>query len=260
MTSAVQNESIAQLDVSDKWKEKFEAMEKAGLSELGYLKMLQGDKFKGMSFKERHGIQFNNWALVFGVLFYFSKGMWSKGGLILASSWLLAAVLIGLESVIEMEIPAVFYWIAPAIFCAQFANRDYYMLKVKGETVWPSVPAFFSRGAFVVCSLVLSLAAVALVSIPSNSSSHTCSSSDVKKIVFGIAQTEIAKALPPELAEKVGFELSGISQGIVNDENGKLMCSATLGMVIKGKVRPFPITYVVESQGLSQLYVTVHGL
>ena len=260
MTSAVQNESIDQLDVSDKWKQKFELMEKAGIKEFGYLKMLQQDKFKGMPFKQRHSIQFNNWALVFGVLFYFAKGMWKKGALILAISWLLAAVLIGVESLIDTEIPAVFYWIVPAILCAQFANRDYYMLKLRGETMWPSAPSFLSNATGAILSIVLALGAVMGVSVPVNDASNICDSSDVKKIVFGIAQTEIAKALPPELAKQVGFELTDVSQGVLNEENGQKMCSATLGMMIKAKIRPFPITYVVEDQGLNQLYVTVHGL
>lgn len=62
----------------------------------------------------------NWWALWFGIIWYFTKGMWAKP---------LAMLVIG---VVFGGAPAIVFW----IYSAVFGNYDYYLLKKKGTQFW----------------------------------------------------------------------------------------------------------------------------
>lgn len=108
---------IASLNVSHGWKERFELMERIGWGD-GMWKNYR--KHMSLSPSERFKIGFNLWAFLFGPFYYFAKGMWGKGALILGAAFVLA--LLG-------GVPA---FLIPA-YCCGVANYHYYRFKVYGK-------------------------------------------------------------------------------------------------------------------------------
>ena len=68
-------EKIESLAVSDDWKAKFCSLAEVG-QPITYSMMLRNEAvYKQLPFK----MKFNIWALIFGIFYYLSKGMWKKG-------------------------------------------------------------------------------------------------------------------------------------------------------------------------------------
>ena len=115
---------IAQLDVSDSWKNTFRLIERAGGPDLPHLKELKSG--------ERFSINFKALAFFLGPFYYLAKGLWKQAVLYL----LLAIVLVllfdafGLEKVSK----GVGYGFA-AIYSLR-ANVSYYRKVVLGVTPW----------------------------------------------------------------------------------------------------------------------------
>ncbi len=77
---------------------------------------------------------FRPFAFLFGVFYYFAKGMWEKG-LLLAISFSLLDI--GLSI---FDVPLSWYslaWIGYAVVCGQLATTDYYKKIQSNEKVWP---------------------------------------------------------------------------------------------------------------------------
>jgi hypothetical protein len=68
----------------------------------------------------RFVVVFNWAAFLFGLLWYFYKGMWVKGLIMLAVSFVLAGL------------PIFFFW----LYCAVAGTYDYYLLRVKNKQLW----------------------------------------------------------------------------------------------------------------------------
>ena len=109
--------NIASLDVDLNWKERFEIMERMGWNE-GMWK--NRARARVLSYSERMKIGFNIWGFLFGPFYYFVKGMWIKGAIIVGAALVLA--LLG-------GVPAI---LVPA-YCCAFASYDFYLLKVYGK-------------------------------------------------------------------------------------------------------------------------------
>ena len=267
MTSAVQGISIDQLEVSDAWKKKFELMEEAGIKQMPYFEMLKGDRFKALPLKSRHGIMFNFWALLFGVLYYFAKGMWKKGSVILSVSMLINAVLSFVAFTIGQELPSVLYWIFPAVFCAQFANRDYYALKTQGEAMWAGLPKFLGNPVvavlFPVITFVLALSVV-MAQVQGSQKIYaeplSCDSISVHDTVKEIARGEVTKSIPANRVSEFDYQLSAVVP-VSSDGQGEFSCSAQFSLIAGGStLGVFPITFKVSLQTDGQFYVNVFGL
>lgn len=121
-------EKIDALSVNDDWKAKFRTLAEAG-QPITYSMMLRNEAvYKQLPFK----MKFNIWALVFGIFYYLSKGMWKKG-----------LTIIGIGIVMTMVVGFLFGETAGnfasfgmvALF-ASFANFDYYRTMVLNEDFW----------------------------------------------------------------------------------------------------------------------------
>jgi hypothetical protein len=119
---------IESLPVSDKWKEKFRLLEKAGGP--------RQPRMKDLSSGERFKIGFNILAFLFGPFYYTAKGMWRKG-LSLFGACFAALLAIGL--VLDLvglgKFGNALGYGAAAVFAVR-ANIDYYKKMVLGDNGW----------------------------------------------------------------------------------------------------------------------------
>ena len=119
-----QRDDISRLEVSDKWKDRFRAIERAGGPDL--------PDFRNLSVSDRRGVQFNWLAFLLGPFYYLAKGLWRQT---------IVYVLLAIACVFIMEAVglgkfgrAVGYGFA-AIYGIR-ANISYYKKVVLGETPW----------------------------------------------------------------------------------------------------------------------------
>ncbi|MES2817805.1 MAG: DUF2628 domain-containing protein [Pseudomonadota bacterium] len=125
----VSDDTIDALPVSDTWKVRFKAINRAGGVKLPNLKSLPKDE-------RRKAMGFNILAFLFGPLYYGFKGMWKKGisyfaaafALVLVLSFILAALgFPQLTRSLPLGIAAVF---------AMRANLDFYKKVVLNDDGW----------------------------------------------------------------------------------------------------------------------------
>lgn len=115
---------IARLDVSDKWKDRFRAIERAGGPDL--------PKFRTLSPAERRGVQFNWIAFLFGPFYFLAKGLWRQ-----AVVYVLLAIACGLtmEAVGLGEFGRAVGFGFAAVYAIR-ANVSYYRKVVLSESLW----------------------------------------------------------------------------------------------------------------------------
>jgi len=115
----INEDKINSLDVSDKWKAKFLAINKAKPINSGWLPKFEDSKFRP---------KFNFLAFFFGAIYYVIKGMWKKALAILG----LGIVLTVIVSMINPKF-AQFVGFGIAGLVAMMANYDFYRFKVLDE-------------------------------------------------------------------------------------------------------------------------------
>ncbi|MDP7591256.1 MAG: hypothetical protein QF552_00870 [Litorilituus sp.] len=121
-----------QAELSVWWQKKFVLIEK-----------LEVESYKP-SFKEKFFAQFNPLALLLNIIYYFIKGMWTKGILL----WFGMTVYWVLLEIIEENgifIKESLYVVPPFMIPMLLVNRDYYLFKTKGEITWGFVPQLFIK-------------------------------------------------------------------------------------------------------------------
>lgn len=120
---------IDALAVSDTWKRRFKAMQKAGGPMMPKRNELSKEERKGLG-------PFNLLAFLFGPFYYFAKGMWKKG-------FLLGVLVVGVLLILDLIMAAVGFadfgnyskFAGPAVFAAK-ANIDYYRTMVLRDRSW----------------------------------------------------------------------------------------------------------------------------
>ena len=113
--------------VTDKWKEKFALIERAG-----GVKML---KIRDLSSKEQRKVMTNMLGFIFGPFYYLAKGMYKKAAVL---------VLIVIPLIFLFELiptmgqfnPSKFSWLISSAIFATRANIDYYKKVVLGQNGW----------------------------------------------------------------------------------------------------------------------------
>lgn len=122
--AAPQPDRIANLNVSDTWKQRFRTIEKAGGANL--------HKFRELSRSERRSIQFNIPAFFLGPIYFVAKGLWRQ-----ALVYLLAAIAI-VVAMTELGYgkSTEGLGIAFGFFYSMRANPSCYQLRVLGKAPW----------------------------------------------------------------------------------------------------------------------------
>ncbi|MGI9331653.1 MAG: DUF2628 domain-containing protein [Gammaproteobacteria bacterium] len=139
------NAAIDTLEVSERWRNKFRLIAKAG--------PLPGFKYanlKVLTVRERNAIGFNILAFLFSFLYYIFKGMHRRALVLLGFGWLYISIVSFVELYVDFSVPTVVYWIPLSAVAAALANRDYYDTRVAGLHMWPSLRVFESWIACIV--------------------------------------------------------------------------------------------------------------
>ncbi len=134
--SAGSGTNIDALDVSDRWKQYFKAIQANGGLQLPLFKSLPKDQRKAAFKQIQPPFASFLLAFVFGLFYYIAKGMWKKGLVLTA---IVAFIVIVLGTVLymiggEMLAKGVNF-VGAAIF-GMMAPRDYYAFKVENDTGW----------------------------------------------------------------------------------------------------------------------------
>ncbi len=158
MSSTVSADSRTYLGESEAWKRKFDLLEKVGADKMFLYKAMGSTAYKQLGFKDKYRLTTNLAAFLFGPLYYCFKGMWIKGAVLLATGWVIAALFTGLESIIGLELPSIFYWLPSAVLCSQLSNYDYYRKVVHGETIWQGMPEALGKPVGAIAFLIVAIA------------------------------------------------------------------------------------------------------
>jgi len=133
-----QGVDIDRLDVSERWKKYFKAVQSlGGLQQMqARLKAMTPDARKGAMKDAMPPMASSGLAFVFGLFYYIAKGMWKKGLVLLAIVIPVVVVLSFLFYMIGGESLAnATRFVGGAIF-AFMAPRDFYAFKVDGDDGW----------------------------------------------------------------------------------------------------------------------------
>ncbi len=124
-----ERETIEALRIIPKWKEKFLAISETKPLGGGMAPQFEDKvKYKALPFWTKYSA----WGLVFGIFFYFFKGMWKKALLILGLTIVLSIVAESIHSA-----PLMFAsYVMPVIITLVHGNIDYYRKVVLGEDFW----------------------------------------------------------------------------------------------------------------------------
>ena len=131
------SQKIDELNVSPYWKKAFKAFEKAGpLTGLYYENAAELER------AERKLVGFNFSAFIFGVFFYFQKGMFEKGMMILGMGWFHGAILLIIAKIMGGGMHPGAFWLPIAAIAGVFGSYDYYRHMVHGDRLWESFKTF----------------------------------------------------------------------------------------------------------------------
>ncbi|MGV0852593.1 DUF2628 domain-containing protein [Mycolicibacterium phlei] len=89
--------------------------------------------YRRLPFGKRFWLTCNLWALLFGPLYFFVKGVWRKGLVLVGIAIALAAVATYLDLPRSIER---FFWYVVPILAMNTANYAHYLHAVKGSRSW----------------------------------------------------------------------------------------------------------------------------
>ncbi|MBT3380722.1 MAG: DUF2628 domain-containing protein [Lentisphaerae bacterium] len=243
-------------NVSRKWEERFELFGKISADDSLIRKFFRTPGFKGLDSKEQKTIRWNGLALLFGPLYYFCKGMWRKGAVLLGVVWLFGVVLTLVELFSGESIPGLVYWLPSAFICGQLANFDYYRHIRHRDKAWSFLPTFLTTPKGIAAWLIVPFVLGVLLTPGEPGTSGENAASDPlgrlgEKVLSSI---EEAWTDAPELKE-VKLERVTLSYGGAWTDMGlewRQRYDGTAHVSVLGKSVPLPIVLVsdiVETNG-----------
>jgi len=116
-------------------------------------------EYSAQILRMRFAIHCNILALLFGPLWYYSKGMWLKGSAII-SGWIVCGLLLSFLAQFVGPLVVVAGVLAYMVLISMCANLDYYYFIKRNERVWPGVPFLGNTAA---AGLVHTVAGLAIV-------------------------------------------------------------------------------------------------
>ncbi|WP_289106530.1 DUF2628 domain-containing protein [uncultured Pseudoalteromonas sp.] len=134
------------------WRERFEILD--SLPQVSSIFSLgKTQEFKSLDKKSSHKVMFNIYAFIFGAFYYFFKGMWEKGIIILFISMTYTFSLSIIEEVFEFQIYSAIYWVVPSSIIAVIATFDYYKKVSENQRIWPALHSLNKK--FILIPIVL---------------------------------------------------------------------------------------------------------
>lgn len=139
-------EHYENLNVSNKWKERFYLLNHIGADEKTLYAAMRSPEFKELNSSKQSKLIFNMLGFLFGPFYYFTKKMWAKGAFIFGAATLFNSMLMLIIEVLFSITPGAFFYMLPAaVIYAQMANYDYFRQVLYGERIWGGFPKFLSR-------------------------------------------------------------------------------------------------------------------
>jgi len=251
---------IDALSVSDTWKSKFKVLREAGADYQSFNKYTRSKDFRALSFKERfkmtRKITFNFLAFIFGIFYYFTKKMWLKGAVLAGMISLSNLLLLTIETLANISIPVMFYWIPGAAFCMQMASYDYYRHILHQDKMWQPFKIFLNP---VLALLFAILPIVLMLGMPYvyTAGVPKCGSEPAVALVKEITVQELGST-----TRKIDFSIDNIRTQNTNQQTGAHKCAADVNATFdNGNTRTIPIEYTVEQLHSDQsIYISVSGL
>lgn len=160
--------NIDDLNVSKKWKARFQFYRELGADDLGRDEIIKTEKFKKLRLRDKYRITGGNiWAFVGGCFYYFVKGMWLKGGIFFSASLVWISLLSLIEFFSGFEMKSMWYWMPISIACMLYANLDFYRKEMCGEKMWSNWPPFFhgKSGIIKICVTAVIVQVLSIVFI-----------------------------------------------------------------------------------------------
>lgn len=117
---------------SEKWRQRFAAIEKAGGERV---RLWRWPEHKQLTGKEKRLITSNLWAFVFGPCYYLYLKMWRKAITLSLLALVIDAILAVAGDALDVPVDR-FLWIVSAIIFRQCANVDYYRKTVLKRREW----------------------------------------------------------------------------------------------------------------------------
>ncbi|HIF9518538.1 TPA: hypothetical protein ACX6SR_002980 [Photobacterium damselae] len=192
--------SIEMLELNKTWKRRFNLFEYLQADILNLDEILKSNKYKTLHRKDKVILKFNFFAFIGGFLYYYAKGMYYKGTIMLSASILWAALLTLIEFVGNITLPNTLYWMIPGYICSTFSNFDYYRKMLYGEVMWKSWPREFHYRKGCIASFLLSATiytcTIGFISNHEFTTGSAMISNDVIKISCGIDKLYV---LPSEI-------------------------------------------------------------
>ncbi len=123
-------------DLKPSWRERFRIFDSVSVSAGSYFQ--HQEKLNALPPKEKKKVSLNWLAFLFSVLYYYTKGMGTKGTLLWAVSTLTHALVVSFSP----QFALIASWLVPAAIANAFANTDYYRKVKFDEKGWPFLPSF----------------------------------------------------------------------------------------------------------------------
>lgn len=138
------------------WRERFEILD--SLPQVSSIFSLgKTQEFKSLDKKSSHKVMFNVYAFIFGVFYYFFKGMWEKGIIILFISMAYTLSLSIFEEALEFQIYSALYWVIPSSIIAIIATFDYYKKVSENQRIWPALHSLNNKLILIAMVLIVIL-------------------------------------------------------------------------------------------------------
>lgn len=180
------------LDVSKKWKSRFQLIQDIGGKEIySPFKLQATPEFKSLPLTKRMSMNFSCLSFLFSFFWYFAKGMWGKGFVILSFASLYSAILLVIERLANIQIIPVLFWVPVSAICGLLGVFDYYRYKIEDERMWKG--AFFGGGFDNKASIALFLISALSVNVAAALYSEGAFSQNGPVIVEN--QTEIKETI-----------------------------------------------------------------
>ncbi len=151
--------------LNESWRKKFEILAKADADGKSPFAVIGSPSFRDLPAKERSKISFNIWAFLLSIIYYWVKGMWVKGFLLIGVTNLVAIPFFFLQILTGIAFPV---FVIPAVLAGGMANIDYYNFVKTGQKAWPGTPAILSSvggaASFALLTLLLEIGIAELFS------------------------------------------------------------------------------------------------
>jgi len=133
------------------WQERFRIFDSVNVSADSYFQ--HQEKINDLPRKEKKKVSLNWLAFLFNILYYYAKGMGTKGTLL----WVIATLTHTVVVSFAPQFAMIASWLVSAAIANAFANTDFYRKVKFDEKGWPFLPSFLDGPVGAIVLLVVAI-------------------------------------------------------------------------------------------------------